>query len=265
MSFGNSVPSRAPQEFATHPAARHIGICGLATIGEIQPGDQLGRRILEAAGREGHQIATDTVVVVAQKIVSKAEGAIVDLRTIEPSALAETWAAQWSRDARLVELVFRQARRIVRMDQGVLIAETRHRLVMANAGVDHSNVAGEDFATVLPDDPDESARALRAELKCGAVIVSDTAGRPWREGLVNVAIGISGMEPLEDLRGSTDSAGKQLHGTIVAQCDELAAAAGLVMPKAAGIPVALIRGYKWKRAEGSLGAMLRAPERDLFR
>ena len=242
-----------------------VRISGLATIGDIQPGNELGPRIREAADREGHAIGADSIVVVAQKIVSKAEGAIVDLRTIDPSALAKTWAAHWGRDPRLVELVFRQARRIVRMDQGVLIAETRHGLVMANAGVDHSNVAGEDFATVLPDDPGRSACALRTDLQCGAVIVSDTAGRPWREGLVNLAIGISGMEPLEDLRGSTDCAGKQLYGTVVAQCDEIAAAAGLVMPKAGGIPVALIEGYKWKRAEGGLQSMLRPPERDLFR
>jgi coenzyme F420-0:L-glutamate ligase/coenzyme F420-1:gamma-L-glutamate ligase len=243
----------------------NIRISGLASIGDIQPGDELGLRIRDAAEREGHTIGGDTIVVVAQKIVSKAEGAIVDLRTVEPSPLADTWAAQWNRDPRLVELVFRQARRIVRMDQGVLIAETRHGLVIANAGVDHSNVMGEDFATVLPDDPDESARILRADLQCGAVIVSDTFGRPWREGLVNVAIGISGMEPLDDLRGSTDCAGKQLYSTVVAQCDELAAAAGLVMPKAGGIPVALIEGYTWKRGEGGLRPMLRAPERDLFR
>jgi coenzyme F420-0:L-glutamate ligase/coenzyme F420-1:gamma-L-glutamate ligase len=243
----------------------NLRIAGLTTIGDIRPGDSLAACILDAAIRESYTIGAGTIVVVAQKIVSKAEGAIVDLRTIEPSTLAQTWSAQWNRDARLVELIFRQSRRIVRMDQGVLIAETHHGFVMANAGVDRSNVAGEDFATVLPENPDRSARLLREGLGCGAVIVSDTFGRPWREGLVNAAIGISGMEPLEDLRGSVDCAGKPLHGTVVARCDELAAAAGLVMPKAAGVPVAVIEGYERKPATGGLRPVLRPPERDLFR
>lgn len=204
-------------------------------------------------------------MVVAQKIVSKSEGAVVDLRTIQPSEMAQGWARQWNRDARLVELVFRESRRIVRMDGGVIIAETRHGLVAANAGVDSSNVPGDDFATVLPGDPDRSARCLHMELDCGAVIVSDTFGRPWREGLLNLAIGVSGMVAIEDLRGTRDWSGKLLHATILARADELAAAAGLVMPKAGGIPVALIDGYDWERSEGSMRALLRDPEKDLFR
>jgi coenzyme F420-0:L-glutamate ligase/coenzyme F420-1:gamma-L-glutamate ligase len=243
----------------------NLRIVGLSSIGEIRPGDPLPALVLEAAHREGHSIGAGSIVVIAQKIVSKAEGAIVDLRTIEPSPLAKTWAARWNRDARLVELVFRQSRRVVRMDQGVLISETHHGFVMANAGVDRSNVPGDDFATVLPASPDESARLLRAGLGCGAVIVSDTFGRPWRDGLVNAAIGLSGMEPLEDLRGSVDCAGKSLHGTVLARCDELAAAAGLVMPKTGGVPVALIEGYDWIRAEGCVSPLLRPPEQDLFR
>src|SRR5260370_20065708 len=146
-----------------------LRIVGLKTIREIQPGDRLAPLIRDAASREGYSPDRNTIVVVAQKIVSKSEGAIVDLRTIQPSELAQGWAAQWNRDARLVELVLRESRRIVRMDGGVIIAETHHGLVTANAGVDCSNVPGEDFATVLPKDPDRSAHCLHMKLDCGAV------------------------------------------------------------------------------------------------
>lgn len=240
-------------------------IAGLKTLPEIHAGDRLSALIRDAASREGHSPGRNTIVVVAQKIVSKAEGAIVDLRTVEPSEFARDWAHQWNRDARLVELVLRQSRRIVRMHAGLIIAETHHGLVAANAGVDCSNVAGDDFATVLPKDSDLSARSLQMELDCGAVIVSDTFGRPWREGLLNLAIGVSGMPAIEDLRGSLDWSGKLLNATILARADELAAAAGLVMPKAGGVPVALIDGYEWKPGEGSMRALLRDSNRDLFR
>ena len=242
-----------------------LRIVGLNGIPEVYPGDSLAALIRAAAGRGGEPLGPRTVVVVAQKIVSKAEGAIVDLRTIEPTPFARKWAEQWQKDARLVELTLRQSRRIVRMDRGVLIAETHHGFVAANAGVDQSNVPGEHFATVLPADSDASARSLRQELGCGAVIVSDTFGRPWREGLVNVAIGVSGMEALEDLRGSTDRTGRALSATIIARADELAAAAGLAMPKSAGVPVALIQGFEWTPATGSSAALIRAADRDLFR
>jgi coenzyme F420-0:L-glutamate ligase / coenzyme F420-1:gamma-L-glutamate ligase len=238
-----------------------IRIVGLERLPEIRPGDDIAALILAKTG----SLDEDTIVVVAQKIVSKAEGAIVDLRSVEPSELATNWAAQFGRDARLIELVLRQSRRIVRMDRDLLIAETRHGFVAANAGIDQSNVPGEHFATTLPADPDASARALRQALGCGAVIVSDTFGRPWREGLVNVAIGVSGLEPLADLRGERDCFGRELHATVLAVADELAAAAGLVMPKSAGIPVALITGFDWKRAEGSARSLIRSPEKDLFR
>lgn len=242
-----------------------LRITGLSTLPEIRPGDRLAPLIREAAVREGHSAGEDTIIVVAQKIVSKAEGAIVDLRTVEPSEMARNWADQWKRDARLIELVLRESRRIVRMEGGLIIAETHHGLVSANAGVDCSNVPGDHFATVLPKDPDRSARCLQLDLGCGAVIISDTFGRPWREGLLNLAIGIAGMEAIEDLRGSRDRSGKALHTTVLARADELAAAAGLVMPKAGGVPVALIDGHEWRRGEGSMRALLRDPEKDLFR
>ena len=151
------------------------------------------------------------------------------------------------------------------MDQGVIVCETHHGFVTANAGVDQSNIPGQDFAAVLPKKPDESARRLRIDLNCGAVIISDTFGRPWREGLINVAIGVSGIEAVEDLRGKQDRGGRSLSATILARADELACAAGLVMPKAGGVPVALIQGYVWERSEGSSQALIRPPHLDLFR
>lgn len=243
----------------------NIRITGLQTLPEIRPGDDLAGLTLAAATREEKEITAATIVVVAQKVVSKAEGASVDLRTIVPSRFAARWAKQWGRDPRLIELVLQQSRRIVRMDRGVLITETHHGFVAANAGVDHSNTADEHTATLLPADPDASAAALRTGLGCGAVIVSDTFGRPWREGLVNVAIGASGIEPLIDLRGTTDRTGQVLTATLLARADELAAAGGLVMGKAASVPVALIDGVEWERSEASAQQLVRKPEFDLFR
>lgn len=242
-----------------------IRITGLATLPEIQPGDDIASLIRAAASQERQQITQSTVVVVAQKIVSKAEHAIADLRTIEPSPFAARWAEEWGKDARLVELVLRQSRRIVRMDRGVLITETHHGFVTANSGVDRSNTGCEHTATLLPADPDASAAVLRARLGCGALIISDTFGRPWREGLVNVAIGASGIEPLIDLRGTRDRNGQLLSATLLARADELAAAAGLVMAKAAGMPVALIEGLEWKHSEAPARMLIRGKESDLFR
>src|SRR6266851_2819794 len=238
-----------------------IHIIGLTGLPEVQTGDDIATLIRAATP----VVDRETIVVIAQKIVSKAEGAIVDLRSIAPSELAANWAARYGKDARLIELVLRESRRIVKMDRGVLIAETRHGFITANAGVDQSNVPGEHFATTLPADPDASASRIRAALGCGAVIVSDTFGRPWREGLINVAVGVSGLEPLTDLRGAADWSGRRLQITTVAVADELAAAAGLVMPKSAGVPVALITGFEWIRGEGSALKLLRSPETDLFR
>ena len=246
-----------------------LEIAALSTLPEVQPGDDLAALIRQAAAGEGqiigHIIDRSVVLAVAQKIVSKAEGAIVDLREIQPSALARSWAAEWKKDPRLIELILAQSRRIVKMDRGILITETRTGLVCANAGVDQSNIKGDDFATVLPNDPDASARRLRESLGCGAVIITDTFGRPWREGLVDVAIGVSGLEALDDLRGRVDWHGRKLAGTIVAVADQLAAAAGLLMPKAAGCPAVLIRGFQFQPADGSARLLLRKPEEDLFR
>jgi len=227
----------------------------------VQPGADLAALIGHAAAG----IDETVVLAVAQKIVSKAEGAIVDLRQIQPSPLARSWASEWNKDPRLIELILAQSRRIVKMDRGVIISETQRGFVCANAGVDESNVPGEDFATVLPADPDASAQRLRESVGCGAVIITDTFGRPWREGLVDVAIGVAGLDPLDDHRGRMDRHGRKLASTIIAVADQLAAAAGLVMKKDAGYPVVLIRGFEFQPAEAFARALLRKPEQDLFR
>jgi len=202
--------------------------------------------------------------------VSKAEGHLILLKDITPSPLAKNFARQWGKDPRHVEVVLQQSRRIVKMDRGVLITETHHGFICANAGVDQSNIEGEEVVAVLPPDPDASARAIRQALRerLGfdvAVIISDTFGRPWRHGLVNIAIGLSGIEAIKDYTGQLDAQGYELRVTALAIADELAAAAELVMNKLDNVPVAVIRGYEYPRGEGSLAQLIRAAERDLFR
>jgi coenzyme F420-0:L-glutamate ligase/coenzyme F420-1:gamma-L-glutamate ligase len=226
--------------------------------------------ILAAAVRkQGLRWESGDVLVLAQKIVSKSEGAVVDLSRIAPSPAAQTLAEKLGKDARFFEVVLRQSRRILRKDR-VLIAETRHGLICANAGVDHSNVPGRDFVTVLPADPDRSAQAIADRMKAltgkrFAVIISDTFGRPWRLGLTNVAIGASGLSVLLDLRGQRDRSGKILQATVLAVADELTAAAGLVMGKAEGIPAVIIRGFGYRRKNEPAATILRPAEEDLFR
>lgn len=247
-----------------------IRLTALRSLPEIQAGDDLARLIVEAAHRDQQALVDGCVVVLAQKIVSKAEGRVIDLRDVRPSPLAESFAREHSKDPRLIEVILQQARRVVKMDRGVLIVETHQGLVCANAGVDQSNVPGEESVSLLPLDPDASAGALRAALHrltgagC-AVIISDTFGRPWRDGLVNVAIGAAGFRPLLDYRGQPDRYGRRLRGTVLALADELAAAAGLLMPKDAGAPVVLIYGAPLEPGEGAAREMLRPPEHDLFR
>jgi coenzyme F420-0:L-glutamate ligase/coenzyme F420-1:gamma-L-glutamate ligase len=206
---------------------------------------------------------------VAQKIVSKAEGCFVRLSSIQPSTRALQLATRHNKDPRLVEVILQESRRIVR-DDPVLIVETHHGFVCANAGVDHSNVPGEDVVTLLPRDPDGSARTLAAEIrklvkKRVAVIISDTFGRPWRLGLINVAIGAAGVPVLRDLRGTRDRHSKPLQATILAVADELAAAAGLVMGKSEGIPAVIIRGYRYRAADERAVRIIRPAAEDLFR
>src|SRR5438128_813721 len=245
---------------------RLIGVPGMP---EVKAGDALASLIAESVHRAGLRLVEGDVVIIAQKIVSKAEGRTVQLDEIEPGEVARDWAARYDKDARMVEVVLRESRRIVRMERGVLIAETQHGFVCANAGVDASNVAA-DVVTLLPLDADQSARDIRARLEREfntrvAVIVSDTFGRPWREGITNVAIGVAGIAPLIDYRGQADSHGRPLKVTVIAIADELASAAELVMQKTAGVPVAIIRGVDYMVREASGRELIRLPEMDLFR
>jgi coenzyme F420-0:L-glutamate ligase/coenzyme F420-1:gamma-L-glutamate ligase len=244
---------------------RLIPVTGLPEIG---PGDDLGRLIADAAAEQGTLIRSGDVVVVTQKIVSKAEGRLVRLSEVEPSPFAREITPP-DRDPRQVEVVLRESRRIVKMDRGILITETRHGFICANSGVDASNAAP-DTVVLLPEDPDASAYRLRAEFerRAGggvAVIISDTFGRPWRSGLTDVAIGVSGLAPLVDYRGQTDPAGMELKVTIVNVADELAAAAELVGGKLDRVPVTIIRGYPYQPGEGSGRELVREPATDLFR
>jgi coenzyme F420-0:L-glutamate ligase / coenzyme F420-1:gamma-L-glutamate ligase len=216
------------------------------------------------------KLADGDIVVVAQKIVSKREGRLVDLESITPSEFARSIAGRQNRDPRLIEVILRESARIVRMESHILITETRHGFVCANAGVDQSNVSGDHWVSLLPIAPDESALFLKERLaellKVDiAVIVTDTFGRAWREGLTNVAIGIAGIKPLDDFRGKSDDHGRQLSATVLAVADELAAAAGLLMKKTSRIPVVIIRGYEYDHGEGNAKELVRAKERDLFR
>jgi len=249
-------------------AARYevIGIGGLP---EIRRGDELAPLIVEAARREATAIQDRDLLVVSQKIVSKAEGRIVRLSQVPVSPEAQAIADEIGRDPRLVAVILGESRRIVRKDKGVLIVETHHGFVCANAGVDQSNVEA-DTACLLPVDSDRSADALRERLQALtghelAVIVADTFGRPWREGLVNVAVGLAGLEPIVSYLGQEDPAGHVLQATILALADELAGAAEPVMGKLDRVPVAIIRGLDWPRGDGSSRALLRDPARDLFR
>lgn len=243
-----------------------MNVVGLRTLPEIEPGADLAKLIVAAAGKEAIGIEPGDVVVVTQKIVSKAEDRVVDLRSIKPSAFAESLARTWEKDPRQIEVILQETRRFVRMDQGVIISETYHGFICANAGVDRSNVPGEDAVCLLPADPDGSATRIRAGLGVeAAVIISDTFGRPWREGTTEVAIGVAGFDPLWDYRGRTDAYGYVLRSTEVAVADMLASAAGLVMEKASRVPVAIIRGFVFEPGKGSGKRLLRTPEKDLFR
>jgi len=241
----------------------------IADLPEIREGNDLARLIVEAARNARIVFHNGDIVVVAQKVVSKAEGRLVRLSRIEPSPQASQLAAKGRRDPRLVEIILRESRRIVR-EHPVLIVETHHGFVCANAGVDHSNVPGEEVVTLLPRDPDRSARWIAAEIrkltkKRIAVIISDTFGRPWRLGLTNVAIGAAGVPVLRDLRGMRDRHSKPLQATILAVADELAAAAGLVMGKSEGIPVVVVRGYRYRPANELATSIIRPANEDLFR
>jgi coenzyme F420-0:L-glutamate ligase/coenzyme F420-1:gamma-L-glutamate ligase len=247
----------------------------LVGLPEVRPGDDLPALVADAVARTpgALPLRPDDVIVVTQKVVSKAEGAIVDLRTVEPRSEALAFAARWGRDPRQVEVVLREAVRIVRMANGVIIGETRHGFVLANAGVDASNVGPASGSIVLrlPDDPDASAQRIRAALEgrfgvAPGVVISDSLGRPWRFGITDLAIGVAGLRPLEDLRGTPDADGRPMAATVRAVADEIASAAELVLGKSARRPAALVRGASPPPGDGSVRLdVLMPPETDLFR
>jgi len=244
-------------------------VIGIEGISEIRPGDDIARIVVEAAARQRTPLAAADVLVLSQKIVSKSEGRLLRLSEITPSLHATTFAAELGRDPRVIDVILREYRRIVRMDRGVLVTETRHGWVCANAGVDQSNVDA-DMVALLPEDPDRSARGIRDALRSliggdVPVIIADTFGRPWREGLVNIAIGVAGFAPLKSYLGDRDPAGRPLQATILAIADELAGAAEPVMGKLDRIPAALVRGLPLAASEEGSKALLRDPARDLFR
>jgi len=254
-------------------AGGRVEAIALVRIPEIVVGEDLAARIGDAVEATPGvlPLRLDDVLVVTQKVVSKAEGAVVDLTTVMPRPEAVEFAEAWDRDARQIEVVLREARRVVRMEHGVLITETAHGFICANGGIDASNVgpASGHVVTLLPRDPDASARAIREAVRTRfgvevPVIVSDSFGRPWRWGITDVAIGVAGLIPIEDLRGTLDADGRVMKSTIRASADEIASAAELALGKTAGRPVALVRGARPLLGEGSIRDVIMPREFDLF-
>jgi coenzyme F420-0:L-glutamate ligase / coenzyme F420-1:gamma-L-glutamate ligase len=249
---------------------KRLELIGLEWIGEICAGDSIGRLICDACSQQGIQIRDSDVLVVAQKIVSKAEGRAVKLSDVEPSERAKELARELNKEPELVEVILGESRNVIRAGGRALIVETHHGFICANAGVDQSNV-GLKQVTLLPQNPDRSAREIREAIhrrsgQSPAVVVSDSFGRTWRLGTVDVAIGVAGMNPVKDERGTHDRHGYQLKAAVAAVADEIAAAAELVMGKRDGVPVVLVRGYETeKKEDGSAQELLRPPAEDLFR
>jgi coenzyme F420-0:L-glutamate ligase / coenzyme F420-1:gamma-L-glutamate ligase len=249
---------------------KRVELIGLDGIGDVGPGDSIGRLICDACLRQNIELRSDDVLVIAQKIASKAEGRIVALDDIQPSPRALELSRTLNKEPALVEVILRESRRVIRTGPRALIVETHHGFICANAGVDQSNV-GLRRVTLLPKDPDRSAREIQEEIqqragKDPAVIISDSFGRAWRIGTVDVAIGISGMKPIKDERGLHDRYGYQLKAAVAAAADEIAAAAELVMGKRDDIPIVVVRGYDVEKQEGGTAQELHRPEaEDLFR
>ena len=257
-----------------NPGDNVVSILPVTGIPEIEPGDALNDILISAIDQSVGALHPGDVVVVTHKVVSKAEGQQIDLETIEPTDFASRWAETWGKDARQVEVVLQQAKRIVRMHNGLIIAETQHGFICANAGVDASN-AGEEKVVLLPLEANASAELIRGALidryfggdqstKIG-VIITDSFGRPWRNGIVNVAIGSAGISPFADYRGQHDPAGYELRATVLAVADELAGAAELVMHKTHRVPVAVIRNYEWDQTEGNAADLVMPDDRNLFK
>src|SRR5579859_964934 len=249
-------------------APKELRVIPISVAEEIGTGDSLADTILRSLHRR--RLQAGDILVVKHKIVSKAEGRLVDLATIQPSDESKAWAAQYGLDARVIELALRESRAVIRRKNGVLITETHHGFICANSGVDVSNVSGGEQALLLPEDPDRSASSLRRALKKRTglaipVIITDSFGRPWREGLTEFAIGIAGMKPLRDDRGRRDSHGYKLKASVEAVADELACAAGLVCGKLNRAPACIVRGFHYASGAGGVKDLLRSPANDLFR
>jgi len=247
-----------------------VTIFGVAGLPEITPGADLGALILDAAGKQGQPLVDGDVVVVTSKVVSKAEGRTLELGEVEPSQFAREWSRRWGKDPAVTEVVLREATRVVRQLGPVLITETRHGLVCANSGVDQSSSGAPGRVVLLPDDPDASARTIRAAFCAAgidaAVIVSDTFGRAWREGQIDVAIGIAGMQPIHSYIGQRDPHGHEFQVQALCTADEIAGAAELVKGNLSRVPVAVVRGLRWERDDtATIAPVLRDQARDLFR
>lgn len=236
---------------------------------DIQAKSNLADLILSSISNANYRLKKYDVLVVAHKIVSKAEGRIIALATVKPSMRAIRIAKKHRKDPRIVELILRESRRIVKMKRGIIITETRHGFVCANAGIDRSNIRG-DSVVLLPKNPDRSADLIRRAIrkhtrKNVAVIISDTFGRPFRRGQANVAIGISGLNPFKDYRGTKDMFGKELKVTEIAVADEIASAAELVMGKTDGVPITIITDFKYENKQGTAKELIRKRQYDIFR
>jgi coenzyme F420-0:L-glutamate ligase / coenzyme F420-1:gamma-L-glutamate ligase len=249
---------------------REIRLIPIPVASDIIPGDSVADHLIEALRRLRIRFEPGDILVVKHKIISKSEGLLVGLATIEPAAESIAWAKQYDLDARVIELALRESRAVIRRRNGVLITETRHGFLCANSGIDVSNVDGGQHALLLPEYPDRSAANLRRALKrltglSLPVIITDSFGRPWREGLTDFAIGVAGMKPLRDDRGRRDSHGYKLKASVEAVADELACAAGLVCGKLNRAPACIIRGFHYESGPGRVRDLLRPPENDLFR
>ncbi len=257
---------------ATHSleSTREVRLIPISFASEVHPGDNLAGRLLESMRGIRLRLQFGDILIVKHKIVSKSEGCLVDLQTVEPSAESIAWAKQYDLDARVIELALRESRAVIRRKNGVLITETHHGFLCANSGIDVSNVDGGRTALLLPKDPDRSAANLRRSLKKHTghdipVIITDSFGRPWREGLTDFAIGVAGMKALRDDRGRRDSHGYKLKASVEAVADELAAAAGLVCGKLNRAPACIVRGFRFQPGNGKAGNLLRPAASDLFR
>jgi coenzyme F420-0:L-glutamate ligase / coenzyme F420-1:gamma-L-glutamate ligase len=264
-----SSPSARSHQTLTQRAPE-IRLMPISLADEIKPGDSLPDKLMQALREQKTTLESGDILVIKHKIVSKAEGRLVDLAIVKPSATSAKWATKYKLDARLIELALRESRAVIRQEKGVLITETRHGFICANSGVDISNVDGGRHALLLPIDPDRSAQKLHRALKQRTalsipVLITDTFGRPWREGLVDFCIGVAGMKALRDDRGSRDPYGYKLHASVEAIADELACAAGLVCGKLNRTPACIVRGFCYTTASGRVRDLLRPAANDLFR